>query len=221
MRILPTTFLFFVTIALCARQASAQPPKSVEFPNCNETRFPSPDGRWEVVAAASPYLCPDAGNVHDVAAFPKEPTPLALRLSPTNRNPGSNRELPFDGSNGSIGWSTDSQSFFVNEHIASNDNEAYVYRATEVSMRIDLGRLIRNADYSARKLSTGHRYTFAREWLDNHTVLVQYCGHTDDYPVVQFDFRYRVTLNEGLQKVSTWHGHPNMTKGDCVWRDIR
>ena len=42
----------------------------------------------------------------------------------------------------------------------------------------------------------------ARQWLDDYTLLVEFCGHTDQPPVVQFDDLFHVGLDGSVRQVS-------------------
>jgi hypothetical protein len=183
-----------------------QPSTEGEYPACHEARIPSPNHRWTLVSSANPQFCPGGKE--------SKATEFVLRLYLMDERIHRKHLILEYGSSGYVSWATDSTAFFVNQHVASNESDAYFYRADSMK-QIDLTKAILRSDRSVAKFRDGHRYVLARKWLSTDAALVQFCGHTDESPVVQFDIRYRVGLDGSVRKLSQRQGPPDSV--DCVW----
>lgn len=100
----------------------------------------------------------------------------------------------------SAGWSADSKEFYVNDHWASDREQAYVYNAATLT-RIDLAERILKEDPEIRPYAFDHPYFEVTGWDGPQGVFVRFFGHTTG-PVVCFSFRYRVSLTGAVQKLS-------------------
>ena len=181
-----------------------------EFPACQEVRISSPDHRWTLVSSANPQFCSTWKAKGDDAE-------LVRRLYLADERVRRKRLVLEYNSNGNAGWTKDSSAFFINNHVASNVDEAYLYRADSMK-KINLAKVILESDPHVAKFADGHLYVIARKWLADDAALVQLCGHTDQFPVMQFDFRYRVILNGHVKNISQRQGPPDETS-DCTWED--
>ena len=99
------------------------------------------------------------------------------------------------------GWSTDSAAFYVNDHLASDQEQAYIYDAATLK-RLKVGARILAEDAKSRPFSKGHAYFQIERWEGNQEVAVRFFGHTDEPPVTDFDFRYRVSRTGAVKKLS-------------------
>jgi hypothetical protein len=180
-----------------------------EFPACHEVRISSPDHRWTLVSSTNPQFCSKWKANGDDAD-------LALKLYLVDERLRSRRLVLEFNSDGNARWTQNSGAFFINVHVASNMSEAYLYR-TDSLKKINLATAILESDPSVIMFMDGHMYVIARKWLADHTALVQLCGHTDRFPVVQFDFRYGVSLNGQVRRLSERQGPPDLT--ECEWED--
>jgi hypothetical protein len=189
--------------------AFAEPFVGAKFPDCQEVRIPSPDGRWALVSNPNPLFCAGANQASSEGTMPE--------LSLINEQTHHMDLVLHQGIGGDAGWAPDSTAFFVNNRIGSNSGDAALYR-TDPLKRLDLMEAISKKDPTVRKFMDGHRYVFARKWLSNNEALVQFCGHTDQNPVVQFDIRYRIDLRGAVDKLSQEQNPPGES-GDCAWND--
>jgi len=214
---IPGCRLVRVTVVLvCACTAgrvSGQRAKG-EFPCCHAIHIESPDRRWELGSKCTINCPPGEDKNWDKAAVPlcsDDPNnELFLEDTSTHRK----RPIAFDGYDGNSVWSPDSAAFFVNDHIASDETDSALYIAHPFK-RIDVDDAIRQFDPAAAPYFRGHRYFYALRWLDNRTVLVRLCGHSDNAPFVQFDFHYRVGLDGKARRISRRITRPQLSKGDC------
>ena len=80
-----------------------------------------------------------------------------------------------------------------------------------------LNDLILKQDARAGSIPVHHNYFIARRWLGSDTVQVQYCGHTSEAPVYQFNLLYRVRLDKDRGKVEKLHQTftPTLARQDC------
>ena len=101
-------------------------------------------------------------------------------------------------------WSPDSRAFTVS-YGPSDSKQAYIYDAGTLE-RLDVGSRILEADASARRFSGGHAYFVPESWEDAQHVIVRFNGHTDESPVVCFDFRYRVSRAGVVERLSQRSG---------------
>lgn len=190
----------------CAGQAKPDAVSAkIEFSNCQGAQIASPDGKWLLTARFAPGACPPtAPNVAELSKRADSSAHgnnwgIELFLEDTAKH--TRRAIPFAGYNGEAGWSPSSRAFFVNDHSASNVTESTLYFT--YSLRgLDVGDALRHADRGAAHYFDSHIYFQTRNWLDDRTALVQFCGHTDSYPTKQFDFRYRMDLDGHVQRVA-------------------
>jgi hypothetical protein len=99
------------------------------------------------------------------------------------------------------GWSADSAAFYVNDHSASDREQGYIYDAATLK-RVNIGPRILAADAKSRPFSKGHAYFQVERWEGNQELTVRFFGHTDEPPVTDFDFRYRVSRTGAVKKLS-------------------
>ena len=180
-----------------------------DFPACQPIRIASPDQRWALTTDSLALNCPgqSAGGAQSA-----EPAPILLYLRDQRTHRA--RRVDVVGYGGHVEWAPDSAAFFVNENVASNEGEASLYRASGLK-KLDLREAILRNDRSAQRYMDGHSYVRARQWLGDDIALVQLCGHRDEAPEVQFDVRYRVSLDGHVRKVSEKTGAPDMN--ECAW----
>jgi hypothetical protein len=189
--------------------AFAEQSIDAKFPDCQEVRMPSRDLRWTLVSNPNPLFCPGAKQANGQKTI--------IELSLINEQTHHKELVLNQGTGGDAGWAPDSTAFFVNYRIGSNLGDASLYR-TDPLKRLDLTEAISKKDPTVRKYMDGHRYVFVRKWLSNDKALVQFCGHTDRNPVVQFDIRYRIDLNGVIDRLSQKQNPPGEV-GDCAWDD--
>ena len=84
---------------------------------------------------------------------------------------------------------------------ASDSTRAYIYDANTLQ-RWDLAGRILAADPAARRFADGHAYFDPERWENAQQVIVRFHGHTDQAPVVYFEFRYRVSRAGAVVKLS-------------------
>jgi hypothetical protein len=106
----------------------------------------------------------------------------------------------------SAGWSPDGAAFYVNDFQGSDEEDAYLYDAATLQ-RLDLEARIQAADPASRRFAKGHAYYEVTHWLGNQEVAVRFYGHTDEPPVTDFEFRYRVS-RAGVVKQFSQHTAP-------------
>jgi len=123
----------------------------------------------------------------------------------------------------SVAWSPDSRAFFVNDHVASNVDRAYVYDAQTLS-RLDLAALVVGGDPGAQRFTApfvleapkfapgvrvaDHSHLVADRWLDADHVDVVLAGHTDSTgtpehirPSQCFRLHYRISKSGEVRKL--------------------
>ena len=185
-----------------------------EFPWCRAIHMESPDGRWTLGSKCTINCPPGENKDWDKAAVPacsSDPNnQLFLEDASTHRK----RPIAFDGYSGNAVWSPDSASFFINNHIASDETDSALYVADPLK-RIDVGEAIQRSDPTAVRFFKGHRYVIAQHWHDNRVVQIRFCGHSDDAPVVQFDYLYRVGLDGSAHRISRRLTRPSLSRPDC------
>jgi hypothetical protein len=98
-------------------------------------------------------------------------------------------------------WSPDGSAFSVQDHWASDSARAYIYDANTLQ-RLDLARRILASDPGVKGFGDGHSYFDPERWESAQHVIVHVHGHTDEPPVVCFDFRYRVSRAGAVVKLS-------------------
>jgi hypothetical protein len=101
----------------------------------------------------------------------------------------------------SAAWSADGSAFYVNDHEGSDEEQAYIYDAATLK-RVDIGARIQAEDAKSRPFTKGHAYFHVERWEGNQEVTVRFFGHTDEPPVTDFDFRYRVGRTGTVKKLS-------------------
>jgi hypothetical protein len=202
MATLIATLLLFIT------QAGLTLTGNGNFPSCQQVRIMAPNGNWALVSPPNPEFCPkeDKGKYADF-----EP-----KLFLMNESNHRKRLVMRYSSGGDVGWAPGSMAFFVNEQVGSNVGDAYIYGTASLK-KLDLTDVIFRSDSAAAKFKIGHRYVRARKWIDDHSILVQFCGHTDESPVIQFDFRYRVTVTGQVQTLFQKKGAPDLD--ECAWNE--
>jgi hypothetical protein len=97
-------------------------------------------------------------------------------------------------------WSPDGRAFSIEEG-PSDSAQAWIYDAATLR-RMDLGRRILNFDPQAKPFASGHAYFDPERWDDADHVIVRFHGHTDQPPILRFDFRYRVSRAGSVEKLS-------------------
>jgi len=105
------------------------------------------------------------------------------------------------GSTLSARWSFDGSAFSVTDHWASDRARSFIYNANTLQ-RLDLGDRIMAADPEVARFTHSHSYFDVDRWEDSQHVFVHFHGHTDESPVVCFDFGYRVSRAGTVEKLS-------------------
>jgi hypothetical protein len=98
-------------------------------------------------------------------------------------------------------WSPDGSAFSVEDHGASDSARAYLYDARTLQ-RLDLASRILAVDPGAERFTDAHKYWGLERWESAQQVIVRFHGHTDQPPVVCFNFRYRVSRAGSVEKLS-------------------
>jgi hypothetical protein len=104
------------------------------------------------------------------------------------------------GGTWNAGWSPDGSAFYVNDHWASDRERSYIYNAATLQ-RIDVGKRILAQDPDIRRFAAGHAYFQATGWNDSQTIAATFSGHTDEPPVTEFKFRFRVSRTGAVQRL--------------------
>jgi len=179
---------------------------------CRAIHLESPDRRW-LLGSDCTFDCPPGlDRDWNRAAVPVCSSNNGLFLRATSTR--DKEPIEFDGYSGNAVWSPDNAAFFVNDHSASDRTDSALYTVDPLR-KIDAAGAIRNSDPAAVHYFHGHRYFIAQRWIDNHTALVQFCGHTDEFPVVEFDFHYRVGIDGSAQRISRRLTRPSLDHPDC------
>jgi hypothetical protein len=171
------------TLGVASAASPATPNREINLPGHKTVRIASPDGRWLLVA--SPF---SSAHCETLTLEDTRTRQRALAKSYC-------RSID-------VGWSPDSQSFFLNDAYGSNVEDAYIYRRSELAP-LELDDILLKADVQARSIvNADHTYFQVIRWIGPNTVLAEYCGHTSDDPYVEFDFRYRVKLSGSQDAVA-------------------
>jgi len=178
------TLLLFVQLISAAEaqtKKSGSPPV-VRAPRATITRISSPNKKWTLV-----FECPDY----------TKPRKLWIEHNGTHE-----RRLVEDYErSASIGWAPDSQLFFVDDELGSNETLAYVYDPVTLK-ETDLAQAVLAADRSADEyLRAGHSYLEAKRWTTSHQLLVTLWGHFDGERR-GFALHYRIDINGSVQRLS-------------------
>jgi len=172
------------------------------LPRSKTVRIQSPNGSWTLIASLF-------SAVHA--------NTLTLEEHTTHRD---KIVKLYDRSIG-VGWSPDSQAFFLNDAYGSDREGAYIYRLGE-DQPFPLDNLILKFDSDARRISADHTYFRVRRWFNASTILVEYCGHGSDPPAQQFDFLYRISLSGTdsrptvVERLSHRVGSPDLFGEECM-----
>jgi len=199
--------------APCIGSGQSGQTEKIEFSNCQSASVVSPNGRWVLEAKFILSACPLTAKITKPTAeeltAAKSGNEWGVSLFLESVSDRNRRRVPFEkyedgnanGYEGQAAWSPSSAAFFVNNHSASDRTDAAFFLADSLRM-ISIDDAIFRSDPSTRRYRNEHRYFRALRWLDDHTTLVQLCGHTSEYPAQQFDFRYRVGLDGQAQRIS-------------------
>jgi hypothetical protein len=171
-----------VWLASIAAIAFAQQPR-LNLPWGPVTRLVSPDG------AHTLYGVPWRSGVND-----------APQLWIENMRTGEEHMLLSLGSTLSADWSPDGTAFSVNNHWASDREQAYIYDAGTLQ-RLNLGDRILAGDPEAKRFANGHAYFEVEHWDGSQYVIVNFHGHTDEAPVRCFDLQYRLNRDGDVEKL--------------------
>lgn len=98
-------------------------------------------------------------------------------------------------------WSADGSAFYVNDHQGSDEESAYVYDAATLK-RIDIAARIQAEDPKSRPFTHGHAYFQVTGWEGTQDLAVRFFGHTDEPPVTDFEFRYRISRRGDVKILS-------------------
>lgn len=171
--------LGFVALALAIAHA-----QQLDLPWGPVKRLPSPDG--SKVLYGAPYR----------AARNQGPQ---LWIEDTHTH---HRTMLFQiGGTLSADWSPDGTAFYVNDHLGSDEENAYIYNAATLQ-RMDIGAQIQAADPASRPFANGHAYYEVTRWEGSSALAVSFFGHTDEPPVRSFAFRYRISRAGVVKKLS-------------------
>lgn len=162
----------------------AAPQQPLQVPHGPVTELPSPGGRF--VLFGLPYQ-PGA----------RQGPELWIR----DRRTGERRRLLALSSTAEAAWSPGGSAFFVADRIASSTTPSYIYERGGRT-RLDVEALLRKTDPKLEPFSQGHFYVQAVRWQDSRTILVACFGHTDEPPVRCFRFRYLVSRDGKVRKLS-------------------
>jgi hypothetical protein len=99
----------------------------------------------------------------------------------------------------SAAWSADGAAFYVDDHWASDREDAYIYDAYTLK-RMDIGAMIRAADPGSQRFAKGHAYYEIDRWVGPQYVAVRFFGHSDIPPVSIFEFRYAISRYGAVEK---------------------
>jgi hypothetical protein len=152
-------------------------PAVVELPQRRFVSVFAPNRRWSLVA--TPF-----STKHEEKLFLED------------RRTGERTLLKAYGRDLAVSWSPDSSAFFLNNAYGSNVESAYIYWVGK-EQPLKLDDLILNSDSEVRSVNADHAYFHVYRWQNSSSVNVEYCGHTNDVPVRQFHFLYRVDLHGG------------------------
>jgi hypothetical protein len=145
---------------------------SLSLPTDKEETLPSPDRQWALVAG-----------------------PITSRtISLEDRSNNTHRFIREYDRSVTVGWSSGSQGFFVNDAYSSNLEDAYLYWVHS-DQPLKLNDLIFNRDKQASEIAkiADHAYFRVLGWYSADAIVVEYCGHSGQEPAKQFDYFYRVT----------------------------
>ena len=153
------------------------PPKvsTLELPFGPVTRLPSPNGLY-VLYGQSSQLWMENTRDHK-----------RKMLLEVNRNVRA-------------GWSPDSAAFFVEDNASSDSTRSFLYEVSSLQ-RLDIADHILTADPSAQRFAEGHAYFRVERWEGTQHVLINFNGHTDQFPVQCFTMRYRVSRSGTVRKL--------------------
>lgn len=154
----------------------------LNLPRDGEGRLPSPDGRYVLYGQhsdAAPQLW-----LEDTRSSERT---LVLNVSGTAR----------------AAWAPDGSAFFANDRQASDTALAYIYDVPGLR-RTDVRPLILPADPEAATIAKGHVYFEFEYWRGSQSATVRLHGHTDEPPVMCFDYRYEVTRTGQVDKLSRY-----------------
>lgn len=98
-------------------------------------------------------------------------------------------------------WSPDGTAFYVNDRLASDSTLSYLYE-TSTLKRIEIRDMIVGADPEAARVAKGHAYFDVDRWQSSQDALVHLHGHTDEAPVLCFNFRYQVSRARRVKRLS-------------------
>jgi len=198
-------------LLLMAVSAASPRRATVSVPSSDHTRtqrLPSPDGRFVLVGT----------TVRTDLPTQKCPTCYSLdtKLWIEDNASHARRLLLAPGSSAEAGWSPDGSAFFVNDREASDEEFAYLYGTGDLK-KVDLEKVIMDADPGAKRFFNGHFYFDVDNWLNKDTVQVSLRGHTDKAPVKCFLLRYRVSRSGVIQKLLQ---RERLVDGTlCAWTD--
>jgi hypothetical protein len=191
--------------SLSAQSTATTTPATLQFSNCQSAQAASPDGKWTLAGNFIDGACPPTATnpklgTHDTFAA-SHANDFGVVLFVEDAATHSRRPVNFEGYDGEAAWSPSGEAFFVNDHLASNATDSWLYFAGSLR-RINIRDAVRHADHSAERYFQGHAYFRTRQWMDGRTAIVQLCGHTDTYPSMQFDLRYSINLEGRAKRLS-------------------
>jgi hypothetical protein len=156
----------------CDRSGRATNPAIASLPTDKTETIPSPDKQWALIATPIPErtLTLENWTSHQQTLIKEYSRSLA------------------------VGWSPDSQAFFVNDEYVSNLADAWIYWV-DLKAPVSLNDAILAADPEAKAMAADHAYFLAGAWLTARKLRVEYCGHGGKSPGRQFDFIYEASLS--------------------------
>jgi hypothetical protein len=188
----------FVLISCAALVTSQDSDRRLELPFGHVMSLSSPNGRYILVGTSKRIElsreCAKCFSISSKLWFKD-------RLSHA-------RKLILDvSSTASAGWSPDGGAFYVEDHIASNITEAYIYETASLN-KLDIADRIFAADPKAKQFAGGHAYFNTKKWQDDENLLVEFTGHTDESPAICFHLSYLVNRSGAVKKLSEHIGTP-------------
>ncbi|MGD1063988.1 MAG: hypothetical protein ABR860_12070 [Terracidiphilus sp.] len=165
-------------------------------PACRPVHRESADRRWVLTPDTTTCLC-----FGEESEAYKAPCGQGVVLVLSDQQKQQTRQIKFDGYAANAAWSPDSSAFFVNVSVVSNESDAFLVQAGSLE-KVDLRMVIPEYDSSLMRYLGDHDYFIVRKWVGEKTALVQVCGHVSERRSVQFDFRYRVSFDGRISRVS-------------------
>ena len=158
----------------------AWPADSVSFPG-TDSNF-SPNYHWQITCHSDPDPNDKGGYLHrlKINAFAEV----------TNKKP-----FYETGRYCEILWSKDSAIVAVTDWMGSSESDIFIIHPQNPERRQPLADIVPDITKSlTEEERNGHIYWQALEWENNTTLRIRIFGHSDDPPVHEFLYEFRVSL---------------------------